>query len=110
MDYDGPPDLWASDLALDDIVLEVTYESGKDFRTFHIGGRVTARSGTTLTLAPPTVGRDWNDKLGPACRDGIHPESAYPGRGRAACPGLAGHAGRRALTSSYRGPRPGARS
>ena len=61
--YDGPANMWASDLDLDRIVIEVTYEDGKDRRAFHIGGRVTGRSGTTLTLAPPTVGRDWNDKV-----------------------------------------------
>ena len=62
--YDGPPGLWASDLALGNIILTATYEDGRDTRTFHVGGHVTARSGTTLTLAPPTVGRDWPDKLG----------------------------------------------
>ncbi len=40
------------------------YENERDTRTFHVGGRVTGRSGTSITLAPPTVGRDWQDKLG----------------------------------------------
>ena len=31
--YDGPPDLWGSDLALDRIILTVVYENGQDGRS-----------------------------------------------------------------------------
>ena len=54
-------DDWNTDDALEDVVLDVDYESGKNSRRFHVGGFVQERTSTgLLKLDPPLVGRDWD--------------------------------------------------
>ena len=46
---------------LDEVLVEVTYEDGRDFRSFVLGGFIESRSGYELTLSTPLPNgnRDW---------------------------------------------------
>ena len=62
----GTADDWLSDDdALAEIVMEVTYEDGRDLRSFVLGGFIDSRPGSRgLKLDPPIPSRDWADKDG----------------------------------------------
>ena len=62
----GLADDWLDDQeALDEITVEVTYESGKDPRSFVLGGFIEARPGSRgLQLDPPLPSRDWGARDG----------------------------------------------
>ena len=62
----GMADDWnISQKELDEVVVEVTYEDGKDSRSFVLGGFIEERTGDyTLKFDPPLPSRDWDDKDG----------------------------------------------
>ena len=60
----GLADDWLSDeAALSEITVEVTYEDGRDMRSFVLGGFVNDRPGSRgLKLDPPLPSRDWESR------------------------------------------------
>ena len=50
--------------ALDEILVDVFYESDDDMRSFVLGGFIVSRSGRTLKLDPPIPSRDWESRDG----------------------------------------------
>ena len=62
----GLADDWNDDqVHLDEIIVEVEYEDGRDTRAFVLGGFVDSRPGSRgLKLVPPLPSRDWDDRNG----------------------------------------------
>ena len=81
---------WNTNDALEDVVLDVAYEDGKNSRLFHVGGFVQERTAAgLLKLDPPIQSRDWDVLDGLTMTMTFRPAraAAYRGRGPGAQPG-----------------------